>query len=138
MLSQVWDIEISWKIMHHCPLKPSSPGHWISADLWVTAKVGEHSVQVSTGVTLRENNLKEIEGGRIIDSQGVLVANKRALREQPGLLAVVHELIERLEVLILAACLHDIHWTCLLSWMTLSDLEVEATCDLCAMPKAPC
>ena len=55
-------------------------------------------VQVSTGVTLRENNLKEIEGGRIVDSQGVLVANKRALREQPGLLAVVHELIERLEV----------------------------------------
>ncbi|BDA42120.1 ATP phosphoribosyltransferase [Coccomyxa sp. Obi] len=52
---------------------------------------------VSTGVTLRENNLKEIEGGRIIDSQGVLVANKRALREQPGLLTVVHELIERLE-----------------------------------------
>ncbi|KAK9909062.1 hypothetical protein WJX75_006625 [Coccomyxa subellipsoidea] len=52
---------------------------------------------VSTGVTLRENNLKEIEGGRIVDSQGVLVANKQALREQPGLLAVVHELIERLE-----------------------------------------
>lgn len=49
-------------------------------------------------MTLRENNLKEIEGGRIVDSQGVLVANKRALREQPGLLAVVHELIERLEV----------------------------------------
>lgn len=49
-------------------------------------------------MTLRENNLKEIEGGRILDSQGVLVANKRALLEQPGLLAVVHELIERLEV----------------------------------------
>jgi ATP phosphoribosyltransferase len=53
--------------------------------------------QVSTGVTLRENNLKQIEGGRILDSQGVLVANRRALTEQPGLLAVVHELIERLE-----------------------------------------
>lgn len=55
-------------------------------------------LQVSTGVTLRENNLKEIEGGRILDSQGVLVANKRALKEQPGLLAIAHELIERLEV----------------------------------------
>jgi hypothetical protein len=54
--------------------------------------------QVSTGATLRENNLKEIEGGRILDSEGVLVANKRALREQPGLLAIAHELIERLEV----------------------------------------
>ena len=55
-------------------------------------------MQVSTGVTLRENNLKEIEGGRIVDSQGVLVGNAAALRESPQLLAVVHELIERLEV----------------------------------------
>lgn len=52
---------------------------------------------VSTGVTLRENNLREIEGGRIMDSQGVLVANKTALIERPGLLEVCHELIERLE-----------------------------------------
>lgn len=67
-------------------------------------------IQVSTGVTLRENNLKEIEGGRIMDSQGVLVANKQALREQPGLLAVVHELIERLEVPVpLCAVLHACH-----------------------------
>lgn len=28
---------------------------------------------VSTGVTLRENNLRQIEGGKIVDSQGVLV-----------------------------------------------------------------
>ncbi len=46
------------------------------------------SVQVSTGVTLRENNLKEIEGGHILDSQGVLVGSRRALRERPGLLEV--------------------------------------------------
>lgn len=52
---------------------------------------------VSTGVTLRENNLKQIEGGRIMDSQGVLVANRRALLERKELLAVVHELIERFE-----------------------------------------
>ena len=56
------------------------------------------SGQVSTGVTLRENNLKEIEGGRILDSQGVLVANKRALKDNPRLLQLVHELIERFEV----------------------------------------
>ena len=61
-------------------------------------------LQVSTGVTLRENNLKQIEGGRILDSQGVLVANRRALTEQPGLLAVVHELIERLEVRAAPTC----------------------------------
>lgn len=52
---------------------------------------------VSTGVTLRENNLKEIDGGRIMDSQGVLVANRRALVERPGLLEICHELMERLE-----------------------------------------
>lgn len=52
---------------------------------------------VSTGVTLRENNLKEVEGGRIMDSQGVLVANLRALRERPGLMETCHELMERLE-----------------------------------------
>lgn len=52
---------------------------------------------MSTGVTLRENNLRQIEGGHIMDSQGVLVGNRRALLERPGLLEVVHELIERLE-----------------------------------------
>ena len=52
---------------------------------------------VSTGVTLRENNLKEIEGGTVLQSQGVLVANRAALAASPALLDVVHELIERLE-----------------------------------------
>lgn len=51
----------------------------------------------STGVTLRENNLKEIQGGRILESQGILIASRRALLERPGLLEVCHELIERLE-----------------------------------------
>lgn len=39
-------------------------------------------------MTLRENNLKEIEGGHILDSQGILVGSRRALRERPGLLEV--------------------------------------------------
>ncbi len=39
-------------------------------------------------MTLRENNLKEIEGGTILESQGILVANKRSLLERPGLLRV--------------------------------------------------
>lgn len=43
---------------------------------------------VSTGVTLRENNLKEISGGTVMQSQGILVANKKALMERPGLLQV--------------------------------------------------
>jgi ATP phosphoribosyltransferase len=49
-------------------------------------------------VTLKENNLREIEGGRILESQGVLVANRRSLLERPAqLLPVLHELLERLD-----------------------------------------
>ena len=51
-------------------------------------------------MTLRENNLKEIQGGHIMDSEGILVGNAAALKENPGLQTVVHELIERLEVII--------------------------------------
>lgn len=52
----------------------------------------------TAGVTLKENNLREIEGGRIVDSQGVLVANRRSLTERPQqLLPVLHELLERLD-----------------------------------------
>ena len=52
---------------------------------------------VSTGTTLRENNLKEIADARMVESQGCLVASRKALRAHPGLLAVVRELVERLE-----------------------------------------
>jgi ATP phosphoribosyltransferase len=53
-------------------------------------------MQVSTGVTLRENNLKEIEGGHILDSQGILVGSRRALRERSGLLEVLFQGLARL------------------------------------------
>ncbi|EFJ12242.1 hypothetical protein SELMODRAFT_158178 [Selaginella moellendorffii] len=52
---------------------------------------------VSSGTTLRENNLKEIEGGTLIKSQGVLVASKRALLKRKGALDVTREMLERLE-----------------------------------------
>ena len=39
---------------------------------------------VSSGTTLRENNLKQIEGGRVLESQGVLVASRTALLNRPG------------------------------------------------------
>lgn len=45
-------------------------------------------VNACAGVTLRENNLKELDGGRILDSQGVLVVNRRALQERLGLMEV--------------------------------------------------
>ena len=44
--------------------------------------------QVSTGVTLRENNLKELKGGDILESEGILIANRKSLLDRAGLLQV--------------------------------------------------
>lgn len=52
---------------------------------------------VSSGVTLRENRLKEIEGGQILASQATFIANRQALIERAGTLAVAHEMLERFE-----------------------------------------
>ncbi|CAH8251731.1 unnamed protein product [Arabidopsis lyrata] len=52
---------------------------------------------VSSGTTLKENNLKEIEGGVVLESQAALVASRRALTERKGALETVHEILERLE-----------------------------------------
>lgn len=52
---------------------------------------------VSSGTTLRENNLKQIEGGRVLESQGVLVASRKALLQRKGALAIVRDMIERLD-----------------------------------------
>lgn len=57
---------------------------------------------VSSGVTMRENNLREIEGGKILESQGVLVASRKAMLEREGCLEIVHEMIERLEAHLVA------------------------------------
>ncbi|XP_057820346.2 ATP phosphoribosyltransferase 1, chloroplastic isoform X2 [Cryptomeria japonica] len=52
---------------------------------------------VSSGTTLHENNLKEIEGGLVLNSQGVFVANKKALVQHRDVLEIAHEMLERLE-----------------------------------------
>ncbi|XP_024190416.1 ATP phosphoribosyltransferase 2, chloroplastic [Rosa chinensis] len=52
---------------------------------------------VSSGITLKENNLKEIEGGVVLRSQAVLVANKRSLLKMKSALETTHEILERLE-----------------------------------------
>jgi len=52
---------------------------------------------VSSGTTLRENNLKEIEGGAVLSSQGVFVANKKTLLQRKEVLDVAHEMLERFE-----------------------------------------
>ncbi|KAK1430215.1 hypothetical protein QVD17_12790 [Tagetes erecta] len=52
---------------------------------------------VSSGTTLKENNLKEIEGGVLLESQAVLVASKKSLLQREGLLDITHEILERFE-----------------------------------------
>ncbi|KAL8061200.1 hypothetical protein ABFX02_02G072300 [Erythranthe guttata] len=58
---------------------------------------------VSSGTTLKENNLKEIDGGVILESQAVLVASKRSLFQRKGVLDITHEMLERLEAHLRAA-----------------------------------
>ncbi|CAA2985001.1 ATP phosphoribosyltransferase 2, chloroplastic-like [Olea europaea subsp. europaea] len=58
---------------------------------------------VSSGTTLRENNLKEIEGGVILESQAVLVASRKSLIQRKGVLDITHEMLERLEAHLRAA-----------------------------------
>lgn len=52
---------------------------------------------VSSGTTLRENNLKQIDGGKVLESQGVLVASRKALLQRKGALVIVRDMIERLD-----------------------------------------
>jgi len=49
---------------------------------------------VSSGVTLRDNHLRIIEDGQILNSQACLVANRAALQSRPEVLAVARQLIE--------------------------------------------
>ncbi|MFN8522395.1 MAG: ATP phosphoribosyltransferase [Chloroflexota bacterium] len=52
---------------------------------------------VSSGVTLRENRLKQVAGGTIIDSQACLIGNRRALRESEEKLQITRHLMELVE-----------------------------------------
>ncbi|XP_019705263.2 ATP phosphoribosyltransferase, chloroplastic isoform X2 [Elaeis guineensis] len=52
---------------------------------------------VSSGTTLHENDLKEIEGGVVLESQAVFVASRRSLNIREGVLEITHEILERLE-----------------------------------------
>jgi ATP phosphoribosyltransferase len=51
----------------------------------------------SSGTTLRENNLRPIEGGTIIDSQAVFIGNRPNLMERPELLATTEQMLEFIE-----------------------------------------
>lgn len=49
---------------------------------------------VQTGTTLRENHLKQIEGGLIVDAQACLIGNRQALAESEELMEVVRAMTE--------------------------------------------
>jgi ATP phosphoribosyltransferase len=51
----------------------------------------------STGTTLRENRLKRVEGGTILDSQACLIANKSVLKADPHKLEFARILLEMTE-----------------------------------------
>ncbi|GAB4447914.1 MAG: ATP phosphoribosyltransferase [Anaerolineae bacterium] len=52
---------------------------------------------VSSGVTLRENRLKEITGGTLIHSEAMFIGNRSALTQRPEVLDITRELLERFE-----------------------------------------
>ncbi len=52
---------------------------------------------VSSGVTLRENRLKQIEGGQLLQSQSVFIGNRAALTQRPEVLVVARQMLERIE-----------------------------------------
>ena len=52
---------------------------------------------VSSGQTLRDNNLHTLENGELLRSQMVLVANRTALRDRPDVLAIARVFLENIE-----------------------------------------
>lgn len=52
---------------------------------------------VQTGTTLRENHLKPLRDGIIVQSQACLIGNAKALRSQPETLAVVQTMLELID-----------------------------------------
>lgn len=52
---------------------------------------------VSSGITLRDNHLRPLDDGLILNSQACLIANKTALQTRPEVLSVARQLIEYIE-----------------------------------------
>ncbi len=58
---------------------------------------------VSTGITLRDNQLRPLNDGEILYSQACLIANKNALQNRPGALELARTLLEYMEAHLRAA-----------------------------------
>ena len=62
----------------------------------------------ASGVTLRENHLKQVEGGTLLSSQACLIGNRQALKRRPEVLAVAKQLLEFFEAHLRASGFHAI------------------------------
>ncbi len=62
----------------------------------------------ATGVTLRENRLKPIEGGRLLYSEACLIGNRRHLKDRPEALMIAKQLLEFIEAHLRATGYHAI------------------------------
>jgi ATP phosphoribosyltransferase len=49
---------------------------------------------VSTGTTLRDNRLKRLPGGKVLDAEACLIANKASLKNEPEKLQIATQLLE--------------------------------------------
>lgn len=59
-----------------------------------------------TGTTLRENHLKQIEGGTILEAQACLIGNRDSLRTNPEVLSIVRKMSELIDA---AQAAHDLY-----------------------------
>jgi len=52
---------------------------------------------VSSGITLRDNHLRPLDGGVVLRSEAVLIANRAALQARPAALSMARQLLEYIE-----------------------------------------
>jgi ATP phosphoribosyltransferase len=62
----------------------------------------------ATGTTLRENRLKQIEGGTLLATEACLIGNRHLLKNRPDVLVVAKQLLEFIEAHLRAAGFHAI------------------------------
>jgi ATP phosphoribosyltransferase len=62
----------------------------------------------ATGITLRENRLKQIEGGTLLYSEACLIGNRYGLKDHPEVLMVAKQLLEFIEAHLRATGFHAI------------------------------
>ncbi len=84
----------------------------------------------ASGQTLRENHLKQIIDGTVVQSEGSLIANRRLLAESDAKKEIFKEIIERIE----AQQLSDVY--CRITANITGESEAEIALKVTSLPKA--